>query len=107
MLCRLAPVLAATFIFGAASQTYGASSGEFGSGDLNHRLHSGSLGRSGQAGRLGSRGSRLDGYGMSRRFGTTGYGSYPGHESGWYHRGFGGTLGPGWGYGFGANLGGH
>jgi hypothetical protein len=30
-----------------------------------------------------------------------------GHErSGWYQRGFGGTLNPGWGYGFGPNLGG-
>jgi len=30
-----------------------------------------------------------------------------GHEgSGWYHRGWGGTMAPGWGYGFGPNLGG-
>jgi hypothetical protein len=30
-----------------------------------------------------------------------------GHEgSGWYHRGWGGTRDPGWGYGFGPNLGG-
>jgi hypothetical protein len=30
-----------------------------------------------------------------------------GHEnSGWYQRGFGGTLNPGWGYNFGPNLGG-
>jgi hypothetical protein len=32
---------------------------------------------------------------------------FGGHESGgWYQRGFGGTLNPGWGYRFGPNLGG-
>jgi hypothetical protein len=32
------------------------------------------------------------------------FGSRP--SSGWYQRGFGGTLNPGWGYNFGPNLGG-
>jgi hypothetical protein len=32
---------------------------------------------------------------------------FGGHDgSGWYQRGFGGTLNPGWGYNFGPNLGG-
>jgi hypothetical protein len=30
----------------------------------------------------------------------------PALSSGWYQRGFGGTLNPGWGYNFGPNLGG-
>ena len=39
--------------------------------------------------------------GTSRR---SGIGSQVG--TGWYSHGFGGTLNPGWGYGFGPNLGG-
>jgi hypothetical protein len=51
----------------------------------------------------GAYGARLGGgyAGTSRR---SGIGSQDG--TGWYSRGFGGTLNPGWGYGFGPNLGG-
>jgi hypothetical protein len=50
----------------------------------------------------GAYGTRLGGYaGTSRR---NAIGSQDG--TGWYSRGFGGTLNPGWGYGLGPNLGG-
>ena len=64
-------------------------------------------------------GSRYPGDGAASRFGGTGarLGTSSagtnhrfdagGHEgSGWYHRGWGGTMAPGWGYGFEPNLGG-
>jgi hypothetical protein len=102
MLRKFAPLFAATFIFGAASQAHAASSDGFGGGGVDHGLHMAA--RSGPS-RSGSLGTRVRGYTMSRRVSTTGSGA--GHESGWYHRGFGGTLGPGWGYGFGAKLGSH
>ena len=53
-------------------------------------------------GAAGLGGSERGGYtGISRR---SGIGS--GDSTGWYSRGFGGTLNPGWGYGFSPSLGG-
>jgi len=75
----------------------GARAGHDGGGFRHGRVHPG------VASRFGGTGAWLGAasVGASHRFNPGG------HEgSGWYHRGWGGTLGPGWGYGFGPNLGG-
>jgi hypothetical protein len=67
-----------------------------GSGFRHERAHPGG----GAASRFGGTGAWL-GAGVNHRL------DVGGHEgSGWYHRGWGGTMDPGWGYGFGPNLGG-
>jgi len=109
MLRKLAIAFAATVVLGAAPGATDAASaatfGGFGRGGVSHGLghRSGIMDRSGAAGRVGGGGARLGaGYaGMNHRYGAGG------HEgSGWYYRGWGGTMSPGWGYGFGPNLGG-
>jgi hypothetical protein len=64
---------------------------------------SGATGSSGAASRSGALGTHSGaGYsGTGHRFGLGGH-----QGSGWYQRGFGGNLNPGWGYGFGPQLGG-
>ena len=72
-----------------------------GSGALHSGLgHYGTSLRSGRANRYGS-GLRDGGYGH-----TSLPHDFGGHQGGWYQRGWGGTLNPGWGYQFGPNLGG-
>ncbi len=80
---------------GAAAATSGVS-GAVGFGHGSGQ-RSGSVAHFGTPTHLGGIGPRL---------GSGPHGAM-GHEgSGWYHRGWGGTLDPGWGYGFGHNLGG-
>jgi hypothetical protein len=63
----------------------------------------GATGSSGAASRSGALGTHSGaGYsGTGHRFGLGGH-----QGSGWYQRGFGGNLNPGWGYNFGPQLGG-
>ncbi len=76
-----------------------ARGGYDGGGVRHGRGHSGS----GAASRLGGTGAWLG----AVPAGTNHRSSFIGHEgSGWYYRGWGGTRAPGWGYGFGPNLGG-
>jgi hypothetical protein len=65
--------------------------------------HSGTTGASSASSRSGALGPRPStGYGgMSHRYDVRGH-----QGSGWYQRGFGGNLNPGWGYNFGPQLGG-
>jgi hypothetical protein len=65
--------------------------------------HHGARLRSGEANHYGGSGLR-PGNGYGRTNSTHDLGSPP--SSGWYQRGWGGTLNPGWGYGFGPNMGG-
>jgi hypothetical protein len=76
-----------------------ARGGHDGGGVRHGRGHPGG----GAASRFGGTGAWLGAVsaGTNHRFNAGG------HEgSGWYHRGWGGTMDPGWGYGFGPNLGG-
>jgi hypothetical protein len=99
---------AATLAMSAASSGTGAAAG---GGGASHRLisHRGGAvghsvaGHSGVASRIGGLGA-LPGAGYTgtlRRFDAGGH-----ESSGWYQRGWGGTLDPGWGYNFGPSLGG-
>jgi hypothetical protein len=65
--------------------------------------HNGATGTSGASSRSGALGPRSStGYPVtSHRYDLGGH-----QGSGWYQRGFGGNLNPGWGYGFGPQLGG-
>jgi hypothetical protein len=108
MLRKLAIVFAAIVALGVASGPGGtascASAGEFGGGSgrvVGH--HSGAIGQSGAASRFVGSGARSGaGYaGTSHRHDGLGH-----ESSGWHQPGFGGTLNPGWGYGFGPQLGG-
>jgi len=111
MLRRLAIAFAATIAIGAAaSPADTASAGAFGEiaggGGGFSRIpapHSSGALQSGATSRSGASGARPGG-GYAGTNPRNGSGS---HESGgWYQRGWGGTLNPGWGYGFGTNLGG-
>jgi hypothetical protein len=111
MLRKLALAFAATLAISAALSATGAAAG---GGSVSHRLsHRGgaghsavghsAVGHSGVASRIGGLGA-LPGAGYAgtlRRFDAGGH-----ESSGWYQRGWGGTLDPGWGYGFGPSLGG-
>ncbi len=99
---------AATLAMSAASSGTGAAAG---GGGASHRLisHRGGAvghsvaGHSGVASRIGGLGA-LPGAGYTgtlRRFDAGGH-----ESSGWYQRGWGGTLDPGLGYNFGPSLGG-
>jgi hypothetical protein len=79
------------FSAGGSGYTYG----------LGHQ--SGATGSSGAASRSGALGTHSGaGYaGTGHRYDLGGR-----QGSGWYQRGFGGNLNPGWGYGFGPQLGG-
>jgi hypothetical protein len=99
---------AATLAISAASSAAGAAEG---GGGASHRLIShrgGAVGHSvaghpGVASRIGGLGA-LPGAGYA---GTLHRFDAGGHESsGWYQRGWGGTLDPGWGDNFGPSLGG-
>ena len=105
LLRRFGSSFTVILVMGAASGAFAAAAG------ASHRLvsHRGAsaaplvVGHAGVAGHIGqSDRSSLPGYtGMLRRFDPGSHGS-----SGWYQRGFGGTLDPGWGYNFGPSLGG-
>lgn len=100
--------------FGAAlaiSAASGATGAVAGGGGASHRLISyrgGAVGHSAVG--HSEAASRIGGPGASPRAGYTGTlhrFDAGGHESsGWYQRGWGGTLNPGWGYNFGPSLGG-
>ena len=101
MLTKLAPRSAAITIVGVAL-TGTAAAAKLRTHGVTHFSHvygdgigSAQFGATSHFGQLGARlGSAYGG----------GYGSHL-HE-GWYSRGFGGTLDPGWGYRFGPSLGG-
>jgi hypothetical protein len=108
MLRKFRLAIAATLAISAASCATAAAAG---GGGVGHRLisHRGGAvgyfvaGHSGVASRIGGPGA-LPGAGYAgtlRRFDAGGH-----ESSGWYQRGWGGTLDPGWGYGFGPSLGG-
>jgi hypothetical protein len=110
MLRRLAIVFAVTAAAGATSDpSIAASAATLAAsrdgGDAVSRVfghHGGTALRSGAASRSGGLGLRSgSGLGDTNRSGFTGH-----QSSGWYQRGWGGTLNPGWGYNFGPNLGG-
>lgn len=109
MLRRYACVLAVTAAAGVSGPSIPASAASPGTsaagGDaLNAGLgHNGTRLRSGEANHHGGSGLR-PGSGYGHASSPHGFGSHQG--SGWYQRGWGGTLNPGWGYGFGPNLGG-
>ena len=91
-------ILTAALLDAAPASTGAASLGKNGGHGLRH--HGGAFEQSRSASHLWPGGARLGG-GMSHRYGEVSPGG-----SGWYNRGFGGTTNPGWGYGFGPNLGG-
>jgi len=111
MLRRLAIAFTATVAIanapGRADAASATVSGEFAGGgggfsrSLPHR--SGGALRSGAANRFGESAARA-GSGYAGTNPRVGSGSHD--NGGWYQRGWGGTLSPGWGYGFGTNLGG-
>jgi len=104
MLCKLAIAILTVVVLDAAPTPTDAASiralGESGGHGLGHR--SGITAQSRSASHVWPGGARLGGgYGVSHHYGDVS------HEgSGWYSRSFGGTTNPGWGYGFGPNLGG-
>jgi len=111
MLRRFAIAFAATVAIanapGRADAASATVSGEFavgGGGFGRSPAHRGGAAlQPGAASRSGGSGARPGG-GYA---GTNpGYGSGSHESGGWYQRGWGGTLSPGWGYGFGTNLGG-
>jgi hypothetical protein len=108
MLRKLALAFAATVAISAASSATGAAAG---GGGASHRLisHRGGAvghsvgGHSGVTSRIRGTGA-LPGAGYAgtlHRFDAGGL-----ESGGWYQRGWGGTLDPGWGYRFGPSLGG-
>jgi hypothetical protein len=107
MFRKLAAALAATVAIAAALGPGGAASAAplvevggdgFAGGLARHR---GAAGRSGAAHRFGGTATRFGGgyAGTSLRYDALG-------SSGWHQGGWGGTLNPGIGYGFGPQLGG-
>ncbi len=105
MYSRLAVVFAITAASAAAPGPGVAASATFGNGGsslsrgLGHYGGAGAFRSGGHSGGLGLR--------PSSRYGDIGRPGFTGHpSSGWYQRGWGGTLNPGWGYNFGPNLGG-
>jgi opacity protein-like surface antigen len=109
MLRRYVCVLAVAAAVGLSAPSIPASAAPPGvsaaGGDtLNAGLgHHGTRLRSGEANHSGGSGLRPgSGYGHTNS--THDLGSH--QSGGWYQRGWGGTLNPGWGYNFGPNLGG-
>ena len=102
---NLAPALAASTISGTSASASIASDGS------DTILMAGARHLHGWRGSYGSSGvghERLGFLSGQRGYGSVGsVPSQGGPRGGWYHEGWGGTLGgPGWGYGFGTNLGG-
>jgi hypothetical protein len=58
------------------------------------------------AGLAGMGAAKVGGLARGGDAGTLGIGGIGSHGSGWHSGGFGGTLNPGWGYGFSPSLGG-
>jgi hypothetical protein len=100
MLRKLAIAFVTIVVLGIAPAATGAAwagaFGEMGGHGLGYR--SGITGRSRPASHLEPGGGYA---GINHRYGSLGH-----ESSGWYNRGWGGTTSPGWGYGFGPNLGG-
>lgn len=103
MLRKLAIAFLTTVVFGIAPASTGTTRagafGEIGGHGLGHR--SAITGQSRPASHFGPSGTARGYAGMNHRYGGLGH-----ENSGWYNRGWGGTTNPGWGYGFGPNLGG-
>jgi hypothetical protein len=104
---KLAAAIAAAIAFTAAVHDPAASAAGldgFSAGGSGYSQglagHGGAAGASSRPGAAGPRSG--SGYpGTSHRY------DFGGHQgSGWYQPGFGGNLNPGWGYGFGPQLGG-
>ena len=103
VLCRFGLAFTALFVIGAASSAFAASAS---AGRVSHRLlsHRGfAVSQPGLTSRVGGL-DRSRGSAYSGALGQFDAGAH--QSSGWYQRGFGGTLDPGWGYNFGPSLGG-